>query len=1083
MSSRPDSKAAFVSFTLKLKDKLHPQWIRRSEPIKQVSPPRLKTLDLDQATSAGVLVDRQRAVVSSLQYFKALVDRLGLDRLTADGLGFNQSVLGGLLGGASTRVLEAVQTLVQLEPQLSSSETVSSCLTRLYQSVAQLIRWADQVMLRGVTQDDSAPSVTMVIRVVLDSVKELVKLAAERQEGSTPLSPVQSQPAVGRSGASEEQETTSTCRSPGAPEEQQQKDQEVLSAPPKPPMPSLEPRPPELRPPEPHPPSRSPPALPPKKRHSSSGPLPCKVAIVAPMRREPEADKQEEGDECVKCSSTADTHCEEDPDYDFLHTDLSSSESLPPLPQHASLPPALPQKTRRSTAGGPTSETSASFGFDSTSQEDGPSHSDDVTGPEEPLSCPLSPSRTPPPLPEKKRHIDQYMKLCSASYGAQSPARFYERPLTFGQRSISRQREVDISYELSQTHLDPPDPPDPSNSPEQLPVLPPKKRQQDEAEDEGHTEENLRPDSSQSRQQEAAQSQRSREQQEELLLTNQQDILSRITMKSEEEEGPDVKAASPDVLLVYATETDGASDLYREAFLSTYRSFLSPDDIITKLQHRYPLTSPVQVFRPHLSTSDHIRPHLSTSDPTCPHQTTSVHIRPHQSTSDPTCPHQSTSVHIRPHLSRCSDLTCPHQTSPVNIRPHLSTSDPTCPHQTTSDHISPHQTTSDLTCPHQTSPVHIRPHLSTSDLTCPHQTSPVHIRPHQTTSDLTCPGVQTSPVQVFRPHLTPAHLTAAKKTFHLLVTVVDELCAVELDSDLLLLLMELVQSLLIGGELALANLLRANILSKMEQRWQLIGSPQDLRPLAAKGVAARPGTLLDFRSQDLAEQLTLLDSGLFYKIELPEVLLWSKEQNEEKSPNLTQFTQHFNNVSFWVRSVVILQDKAQDREKLLLKFLKVMKHLRKLNNFNSYLSILSALDSAPLRRLDWQRSTAEALEEYSSLIDSSSSFRAYRAALAEADPPCIPYLGLILQDLTFVHLGNPDMLTTSQSPKVNFSKRWQQFNILDTLRSYQQVRYSIQPDDDITSFFNDFSDHLAEEALWELSLRLRPRNVPRAALR
>lgn len=30
----------------------------------------------------------------------------------------------------------------------------------------------------------------------------------------------------------------------------------------------------------------------------------------------------------------------------------------------------------------------------------------------------------------------------------------------------------------------------------------------------------------------------------------------------------------------------------------------------------------------------------------------------------------------------------------------------------------------------------------------------------------------------------------------------------------------------------------------------------------------RPGTLLDFRSQDLAEQLTLLDSELFYKIEV-----------------------------------------------------------------------------------------------------------------------------------------------------------------------------------------------------------------------
>lgn len=43
--------------------------------------------------------------------------------------------------------------------------------------------------------------------------------------------------------------------------------------------------------------------------------------------------------------------------------------------------------------------------------------------------------------------------------------------------------------------------------------------------------------------------------------------------------------------------------------------------------------------------------------------------------------------------------------------------------------------------------------------------------------------------------------------------------------------------------------------------------------------------------------------------------------------------------------------------------------------------------------------------------------------------------GLILQDLTFVHLGNPDHV----DGKVNFSKRWQQFNILDSMRCFQQV--------------------------------------------
>lgn len=50
-------------------------------------------------------------------------------------------------------------------------------------------------------------------------------------------------------------------------------------------------------------------------------------------------------------------------------------------------------------------------------------------------------------------------------------------------------------------------------------------------------------------------------------------------------------------------------------------------------------------------------------------------------------------------------------------------------------------------------------------------------------------------------------------------------------------------------------------------------------------------------------------------------------------------------------------------------------------------------------------------------------------------PLCLHRRGLILQDLTFVHLGNPDHI----DGKVNFSKRWQQFNILDSMRCFQQA--------------------------------------------
>lgn len=111
-------------------------------------------------------------------------------------------------------------------------------------------------------------------------------------------------------------------------------------------------------------------------------------------------------------------------------------------------------------------------------------------------------------------------------------------------------------------------------------------------------------------------------------------------------------------------------------------------------------------------------------------------------------------------------------------------------------------------------------------------------------------------------------------------------------------------------------------------------------------------------------------------------------------------------------------------------------------------------------RLEWHKTITEGLKEYCALIDSSSSFRAYRQALAETNPPCIPYMygktllftihcftrlliiyfsfncsGLVLQDLTFVHIGNQDYLNPGI---INFSKRWQQHNIVVNMKRFKK---------------------------------------------
>ncbi|CAO2598396.1 Rap guanine nucleotide exchange factor 1 [Lemmus lemmus] len=1198
---KADSQRSHLSsFTMKLMDKFHSPKIKRT-PSKKGKPAEVSKmpeksvskeardrflpegypipLELEQqavefmSTSAVAsrsqrqknlcwLEEKEKEVVSALRYFKTIVDKMAIDKKVLE-----------MLPGSATKVLEAILPLVQIDPQIQHSSALSSCYSRVYQSLANLIRWSDQVMLEGVNSEDKEMVTTVkgVIKAVLDGVKELVRLTIEKQGRPSPTSPVKpSSPASKPDGHPElpltdrEMEIlnkTATGVSPSTELLPDSTSEEV--APPKPPLPGIRVV------------DNSPPALPPKKRQSA--PSPTRVAVVAPMSRATSGsslpvgiNRQDFDVDCYTqrrlsggsrscggesprlspCSSTGklsrsdeqlssldrdsgqcsrNTSCETldhyDPDYEFLQQDLSNADqtppqaacSLSPLPeslgeagppflghpfqlplgscpqqegQQTDTPPALPEKKRRSAA----SQTTDSSGC-RVSYERHPSQYDNISeddlqnpGPVQPVPYPpfaailpfqqgtssasvefvgdfsapesASDPEKPPPLPEKKnKHMLAYMQLLE-DYSEPQPSMFYQTPQSehiyqqknrmlmevygfsdsfCGSDSTQelapppalppKQRQLQASYAASsfsvsycvqqtkvaftpedgsaaqglsvsvsnsflsrhgslpvpsyksvfrsysqdfmphhQASVQPFLPPTSSSSPHFPPVhasqssdlaVPtvsspppstvdgPLSSSQDSSfhgnpvrlpSETSFTDSELPSgkdgnprdplvnsasgkDSKENGERspkslDSLESGQSEEEVDELTLIDHNEIMARLTLKQEGDDGPDVRGGSGDILLVHATETDRKDlVLYCEAFLTTYRTFISPEELIKKLQYRYEKFSPfADTFKKRVS----------------------------------------------------------------------------------------------------------------------------------------------------------------KNTFFVLVRVVDELCLVELTEEILKLLMELVFRLVCSGELSLARVLRKNILEKVDQK-KLLRCANSDQPLAARGVAARPGTLHDFHSHEIAEQLTLLDAELFYKIEIPEVLLWAKEQNEEKSPNLTQFTEHFNNMSYWVRSIIMLQDKAQDRERLLLKFIKIMKHLRKLNNFNSYLAILSALDSAPIRRLEWQRQTSEGLAEYCTLIDSSSSFRAYRAALSEVEPPCIPYLGLILQDLTFVHLGNPDYI----DGKVNFSKRWQQFNILDSMRCFQQVHYDIRRNDDIINFFNDFSDHLAEEALWELSLKIKPRNITR----
>ncbi|KAM6372054.1 rap guanine nucleotide exchange factor 1 isoform 9-T9 [Pluvialis apricaria] len=1031
---KADSERSHLSsFTMKLKGKFHSPKIKRTPSKKgKQADLTVKTPEKSANKNVSWLEEKEKEVVSALRYFKTIVDKMAVDKKVLE-----------MLPGSASKVLEAILPLVQTDPRIQQSSAISSCYSRVYQSLANLIRWSDQVMLEGVNSEDKEMVTTVkgVIKAVLDGVKELVRLTIEKQEHPSPTSPVKpSLPACKSDSPSElpltdrEMEILNKTTNMTQSNELLTDSMDEEVAPPKPPLPSI--RVAENSPP---------PALPPKKRQSA--PSPTRVAVVAPMSRATSGsslpvgiNRQDFDVDCYAqrrlsggshsyggesprlspCSSigklsksdeqlssldrdsgqcSRNTSCETldqsdhyDPDYEFLQQDLSNTDQQVP-----SILSPLPESL---------GESGSPFHGHAFQLPQGSSPLLELCS----LSGAAQPTETPPALPEKKRrsaasqtsdnsgcrvsyerHPSQYDNISeddmqNAVSVPSVPFTPFAAVMPFQQGNSSAPVEFIADFAA----------PDSNSDPEKPPPLPEKKNKH---------------------------------------MTAYMQFVEDYS-----EPQPSVFYQTPQNEHIYQQKNKHLMEVYgfNDSFISLDPSQdLAPPPALPPKQRQ--LESP--------SVKDSHSKDSASNSSAVGKEGKDGAERQQQS------PDALESSQLEEEVDELSLID--HSEIMARLTLKQEGDDGPDVRGGSGDILLVHATETDrkdlvLYC--EAFLTTYRTFITPEEL----------IKKLQYRYEKFCHFPDTFKKRV------------SKNTFFVLVRVVDELCLVELTEEILKLLMDLVFRLVCNGELSLARVLRKNILDKVDQK-KLLSYANSIKPLAARGVAARPGTLHDFHSHEIAEQLTLLDAELFYKIEIPEVLLWAKEQNEEKSPNLTQFTEHFNNMSYWVRSIIMLQEKAQDRERLLLKFIKIMKHLRKLNNFNSYLAILSALDSAPIRRLEWQKQTSEGLAEYCTLIDSSSSFRAYRAALADVEPPCIPYLGLILQDLTFVHLGNPDYIDS----KVNFSKRWQQFNILDSMRCFQQVHYDIKRNDDIVSFFNDFSDHLAEEALWELSLKIKPRNITR----
>jgi len=125
--------------------------------------------------------------------------------------------------------------------------------------------------------------------------------------------------------------------------------------------------------------------------------------------------------------------------------------------------------------------------------------------------------------------------------------------------------------------------------------------------------------------------------------------------------------------------------------------------------------------------------------------------------------------------------------------------------------------------------------------------------------------------------------------------------------------------------------------------------------------------------------------------------------------------------------------------------------LYELNNFNGVFSITAGLGLSSIYRLKktWTGVSEEFIKTYDkfkALMSNKNSFETVRNRIKQVKPPCIPYIGLYLTDLTFIEDGNPKFIKVNENTEkekklVNFFRSQCFAGVIRDMQTYQKERY------------------------------------------
>lgn len=232
--------------------------------------------------------------------------------------------------------------------------------------------------------------------------------------------------------------------------------------------------------------------------------------------------------------------------------------------------------------------------------------------------------------------------------------------------------------------------------------------------------------------------------------------------------------------------------------------------------------------------------------------------------------------------------------------------------------------------------------------------------------------------------------------------------------------------------------LPASNLSKAQtaalKNWKMGGSSPDI---------------LIFDPLELARQLTIKEMNIFCAI-MPDELLgseWTKRSGSN-AVNVRAMSTLSTDLSNLVADTILYHDDFKKRAVTIKHWIKIAHKCLELNNYDSLMAIICTLNSSTIIRLKatWAAVSPrrrDMLKVLQAIVEPDKNYAVLRRRLHDHVPPCLPFVGTYLTDLTFVDAGNP---ATKQLPGlgdsdgihvINFDKHTRTAKIIGELQRFQ----------------------------------------------